>query len=235
MLFVSSICVKRRRISIIYSYFSVPKFDLVAEGLTSLSHRILDHPTVELIRSRLVESRQSKENRPSHSSAAPAPSFDDLSRFSSVIGDVSLMTNQLVLRFEAASDDLATEATASGTSIDSRGKKPTRTQSQSLRVFKPPAQLTLSCSEFSANLNIPRPNNSSSSPAASSSSSAFECLLSFYDLNSSLECLGTRHQFFGPFHAQISCVLSDQLQVALTVSCVWGGVEEEEGGGERCF
>ena len=172
--------------------------------MTSLSRRILDHPTVELIRSRFAEtSEHSKKKRPSDSSTAPAPSFDDLSRFSTVLGGVSLMTNQLVLRFEVASDD----ANNSGRDIQGRGVARTLSHGSRSKIgaTAQSTQLTLSCSDFSANLNIARSDRD-----ASRFSSALECFLSFYDLNSSLEYMGMRHQFFGPFHAQLSCVLSEQ-------------------------
>ena len=203
----------------IFSFLcSVAKFDLVAEGLTSLSHRIFDHPTVDFIQTRLIlkdaRGQQRRHLRPS-ASASPAPPFDP-SRFSGVLGGVSLLTNQLVLRFEAFEETTRT----AGRSHDLDDVENDLAQKRARSANTPSAQLTMSCSELSANFNI---SSSSSSLSSSDLASTFECLLSFYDLNSSVEYLGRRHQFIGPFHSQVACVVSKGVEVMAL-----GGGECEE-------
>ena len=83
-------------------FFSVAKFDLVTEGLTSLSRRIFDHPTVDFLKTRMKNSEHRRHQRHSSSGAPRAPTPFDASGLTRVLGGVSLMTNQLVLRFEAA-------------------------------------------------------------------------------------------------------------------------------------
>ena len=195
---------------------SVAKFDLVADGLMSLSHRIFDHPTVNFIQTRLRSSKRRRhrkqklqqqqqpsrhQQQPTQRLTSPTPSFDpsSLARF---LGSVSLLTNQLVLRFEAVANECVNG------NDDAAHRK--RSRSASSPPLTAAAQLSLSCSEFSASLNLTSSSSSASSSASGETAAgcAFECLLSFFDLNSSLEFLDRRHQFFGPFHAQVSCLVN---------------------------